>query len=354
MPVKTRSLRQEQLERSTRLREEGRTWVEIAEVFGRTYGLNPRNSLRLAHGWSQREAADLWNERWPDDPKTFKNFSYWEMWPSATGYTPSLEVLTKLAELYECNVADLLVDCPDYRRLDHANQAKQSLESIAAIVDGTASGGDGHSEAAGELSGLVDRVEAVDVHELGRAASSWAQSIEPDSTRRALLLKLSAGLALAATLPAAAWADNDDGPPASEPALGPTFAGIWHSTYTYFSTGRNQMLQGEHYVLLSQNGKKVAGQSLPHTNGSRLTLQLSVEEPVATGTWTERTSPTGHYRGAAYHGALQLLIDPMDRSMTGKWVGFGKDFQINTGDWKLRWLEGSASKEAQLRYRLRA
>src|SRR5205807_10616074 len=137
MPVKIKSLRQEQTDLSTRLREEGRTWVEIAHVFTRTYGLNPRNAMRLAHGWSQPQAADHWNHRWPDDPKTFKNFSYWEMWPSATGYTPSLEVLTKLAELYECSVVDLLIDCPNYRSLDHANQAKRSLQSIGAIVDGT-------------------------------------------------------------------------------------------------------------------------------------------------------------------------------------------------------------------------
>ena len=184
MPVKTRSLRHEQLELSTRLREEGRTWVEIAQTFAGTYGLNPRNSMRLAHGWSQREAADVWNRRWPDDPKTFKNFSYWEMWPSATGYMPSLEVLTKLAELYECNVADLLVDCPDYRRLDHVTQAKRGLEAIAAIVDG-ASGGNGHGpEAPDGLSSLVDRVEAVNVHELARAASIWAQGLQPDASAR--------------------------------------------------------------------------------------------------------------------------------------------------------------------------
>lgn len=30
----------------------------------------------MARDWSQRDAADEWNKRWPDDPKTFKNFSY--------------------------------------------------------------------------------------------------------------------------------------------------------------------------------------------------------------------------------------------------------------------------------------
>ncbi len=70
--------------------------------------MNARVSLRLAHGWSQGDAADRWNERWPDDLKTFKNISYSERWPAASGYTPSLDVLTKLAQLYECHVAELL------------------------------------------------------------------------------------------------------------------------------------------------------------------------------------------------------------------------------------------------------
>src|ERR1035438_6420813 len=54
-------------------------------------------------GWIQREAAEAWNARWPDEPKTFKNFSYWEVWPSGTGHAPSLDTLARLAELYECS-----------------------------------------------------------------------------------------------------------------------------------------------------------------------------------------------------------------------------------------------------------
>jgi hypothetical protein len=353
MPVKTRSLRQEQLELSTRLREEGRTWVEIAELFAGRYGLNPRNALRLAHGWSQREAADLWNERWPDDPKTFKNFSYWEMWPSATGYTPSLEVLTKLAELYECSVADLLVDCPDYRRLDHANQANRSLESIGAIVEGTVVDGNGHPpSAAGNLSDLVDRVEAIGVHELASASSRWAQSIEPDTTRRTLLLKLSSALALAATMPSTAWATVDAAE--SLDGAGPELAGIWRSTYTFFSSRRSRDIQSEHFVVLRHSNGRLLGQSLPHTTGSRLSLDLAVEKPVVTGTWLERTSPVGYYAGATYHGTLQMFIDPLGRTMKGKWLGFGKNFEINSGDWQLTWVESSTSKQAQRKYDMKA
>ncbi len=79
-----------------------------------TYRVNPRVALRQAHGWSQPQAAERWTELWPDDPKTFKSFSYWEQWPGQTGHSPSLDTLDRLARLYQCKVTDLLTDCQDY------------------------------------------------------------------------------------------------------------------------------------------------------------------------------------------------------------------------------------------------
>jgi hypothetical protein len=96
------------------LREEGRTWAEIGVIFQSAYRVNPRVAMRQAHGWSQPQAAERWTELWPDDPKTFKNFSYWEQWPGQTGHAPSLDTLDRLARLYECRVTDLLGDCRDY------------------------------------------------------------------------------------------------------------------------------------------------------------------------------------------------------------------------------------------------
>src|SRR5215470_4892483 len=124
MAERLRSRRQQRAQVAAELRRRGKTWVQIAEDFRRRYGVNPRLAIRWAHGWSQGQVADLWNARWPDEPKTLKNISYWEVWPSPTGHEPSLAVLDRLALLYQCSVADLLADLADYRHLDDPTPAQ--------------------------------------------------------------------------------------------------------------------------------------------------------------------------------------------------------------------------------------
>jgi hypothetical protein len=138
------------------------------------------------------------------------------------------------------------------------------------------------------------------------------------------------------------------GSPAPQVAPRGNYSGIWLSTYEYVSSGRgNQVFTGKHYVVLLQHGNRFTGRSLPNASlnpNSPLTLDLQIEGGTVTGTWTEQTASEGYYRGARYFGALQMLVEPTGRRMAGKWVGFGKEFDVNTGPWELRLMDTSTAK----------
>lgn len=352
MAGRVRSHRQVQLQRSRELRAAGRTWGEVAAIFRREYAVNARVALRLAHGWSQGDVAERWNERWPDDPKTFKNISYWEQWPATTGYAPSLEVLTRLADIYQCHVAELLADATDHRGEDPNHQARQDLHHLPDVItpDGADPDGQTHDRARDRVVALLARLEECDVQELARQTANWAAQLDPAIDRRSLLLKLSFALTVAAAAPLAVEGDAA----LAAPGQAGDLSGIWRSAYTYYSTGRGKDFTGVHYVAIRQQGTALVAESLPHTTGSRLRLDLALDGMTATGSWEERTSPTGYYKGAVYRGAMQLLVNPSGGQITGRWLGFGKRFQINNGDWELTLESRSLSRSAIKDYELRA
>jgi hypothetical protein len=130
-----------------------------------------------------------------------------------------------------------------------------------------------------DLDQLVQFVEQADVHNLARMAASWSNEIMPDETRRSVLLKLSAGLSLAAANPVLAALSPEPGA-----ALAPVhdLAGIWHSAYTYTSSGRGGEFTGEHFVVLRHSSGSLTGHSLPTKENSELNLRLSLERAIAT------------------------------------------------------------------------
>ncbi|MEU6989370.1 XRE family transcriptional regulator [Streptomyces sp. NPDC046465] len=137
-------------------------------------------------------------------------------------------------------------------------------------------------------------------------------------------------------------------------ALRGNYSGVWLSTYEYVSSGRGgEVYTGKHYVVLLQHGARLTGRSLPGASlnpDSPLALDLQLDGATVTGTWTEQTAVDGYYRGARYFGALQMLAEPTGRRMGGKWVGFGKEFDINTGPWELRLIEAGTSKAVLEQY----
>jgi transcriptional regulator with XRE-family HTH domain len=131
------------------------------------------------------------------------------------------------------------------------------------------------------------------------------------------------------------------------------YAGVWLSRYEYFSSGRDSSFVAMHYVVVLQHGNRLTVRSLPgaSTNpDSPLSIDLTVDNNVATGTWVEQTAENGYYRGARYYGAIQMLIEPTGRRMAGKWVGFGKEFDINTGPWELRLQDSSTNQKTIAKY----
>ncbi|MDH6224331.1 XRE family transcriptional regulator [Streptomyces sp. MJP52] len=132
-----------------------------------------------------------------------------------------------------------------------------------------------------------------------------------------------------------------------------SYSGIWLSRYEYFSSGRDDSFIGMHYVVVLQHGNQLTVRSLPNASSnphSPLTMDLTVDGSVITGTWVEQTAKDGYYRGARYHGAIQMLIEPTGTRMAGKWVGFGKDMDVNTGPWELSLQDSSTNQAAIAKY----
>jgi len=144
-----------------------------------------------------------------------------------------------------------------------------------------------------------------------------------------------------------------NGTPAGQSAPRGNFSGVWLSSYGYFSSSRGEAFTGEHYVVVLQHGDRLTVRSLPDSADSSVTMDLTVDGNVLTGTWVEATAEQGHYRGARYHGAIQMLAEPTGRRIAGKWLGFGKEMDINTGPWELIFQDASTNKATLDRYNRR-
>jgi hypothetical protein len=117
------------------------------------------------------------------------------------------------------------------------------------------------------------------------------------------------------------------------------FSGEWISEYSYQSSDMTKPASSSHIVVLQEAETGIEGESVPQKDGSSLSFALRHDQAngVLTGTWQESTSPSGHYRGAIFHGALQLLLNEAYDQAEGQWVGFNSSrTQIKTGEWRLK------------------
>lgn len=306
MTGKPRSVRQAQALQAAQLRQQGRSWAEIGAVFQVAYRVNPRVALRQAHGWSQPQAAERWTELWPDDPKTFKSFSYWEQWPGQTGHSPSLDTLDRLARLYECKVTDLLTDGQDYgarpvvaaglqvreraqgygfaRLSPHGpGQADTSIRNQPLVAHG--SGAPRPAEMAGQSSSplhvameLIRQAEASALEQPGDAD-------EPDTRlrRRTLLLEASTALAVVAAAPVLEV---------------PRIAG----------TSRSGRIQPD-LAIVSYTGEVVAGlRRLGGAVGPRITLQPAMALRAAMAALARNVPEIVTIQALTAYGDLTQLI----------------------------------------------
>lgn len=117
------------------------------------------------------------------------------------------------------------------------------------------------------------------------------------------------------------------------------FSGIWRSHYRYPSSSRHADFDAEHIVRFHQYDKQLIIESIPDKiNKSYLMLHLTMSEGIATGTWQEETDPHGYYKGKVYYGAIQVVVGSDKKSMKGKWLGFGKDMEVEVGPWGFTYL----------------
>ena len=191
MSGKPRSLRQAQLALAGQLRAQGRSWAEIAAEFRAVYRVNAR----------------------VDDPKTFKNFSYWELWPSGTGHAPSLDTLDRLAQLYECSISDLLADCRDYgarsprplrvvagRGIGERGPRSRQAAEHAGVRALSARGGCGPPVPSPALHAALEKIREAEIGELAHGDAGGNEA-GLRLKRRTLLLEASSALAVVAAAP---------------------------------------------------------------------------------------------------------------------------------------------------------
>lgn len=119
----------------------------------------------------------------------------------------------------------------------------------------------------------------------------------------------------------------------------PNFSGIWRSTYWFPSNTHEGEDTSEYIVRVHQRGDKLTIVSIPNAIEAHITINITVDHKLATGTWVEHTAPHEEFEGMVYSGAMQLLIADDGNSMDGQWVGIGRE-KLGNGEYEPRIYNG--------------
>ena len=182
-----RSLKGEVDELRRNMREAGYTWRDIAQVVRDRCRVTPMTAFRLAHGWTQEEVADRYNDAWPSEsPKTYKHLSAWENWrpgtpPGSTARLTSYQNLDRLAQLYQCAVVDLL-DGADYSDRD-ANVRPTLVTPAAASMHNKIGVS---SDLMAEEGDRTNRRDALKLSLVGAAAPEVVRRVLADAADEAM------------------------------------------------------------------------------------------------------------------------------------------------------------------------
>lgn len=100
--------------------------------------------------------------------------------------------------------------------------------------------------------------------------------------------------------------------------------GKWSSTW-YVKSDKFPEANTDKNSIIRQIGKHVF---LEHNTGQiKFNAKGKIEDGrYVTGVWFDQTV-------SGYHGAFQLIIDPLSKNMEGQWVGYSSSGVVKNGRW---------------------
>lgn len=113
--------------------------------------------------------------------------------------------------------------------------------------------------------------------------------------------------------------------------------GTWLSHYEYTEGPNSEPSVSDHRITFRSDGNRWIGESIAQPDGSKVTLKLTPGDAAFSGTWHERTAPSGHYEGREFSGLLMLTPNDEGTELAGMWLGTSSSTgRVKSGTWTLQ------------------